>query len=158
MQQADFTRFRNVMAGMAELYSRELSNTLLDVYWLALRSWTLAEFEAAADKLMQTATFMPRPAEFNEIRKAALPTKGEAWAAVLMHLRGGYRDGSGISPETDAAVRALGGYKTLAMMPTTDLHWQEKRFAEHYGEAAEVADKREPLQIPADLRKLLGAA
>jgi hypothetical protein len=158
MQQADFARFRNVMAGLAELYQRELSNTLLDVYWLALRDWSLAEFEAGAGKLMKTAQFMPRPADFNDLRKAALPTAGEAWASVLTHLRGGYRDGSGLTPEIDRAIRSLGGYRTLAMLPVDELQWQEKRFAQHYGEMAEADHKREPLQIPADLRTLLGAA
>lgn len=112
MQQADFTRFRAVMTGMGELYQRELSGPLLDAYWLALRDWPLAEFEAAAAHLMATATFMPRPAEFNALRKAGRQTAGEAWLAVLenvpemaAHL--------GVSEAT--VVRAIHGrtYKTV---------------------------------------------
>jgi hypothetical protein len=155
MQQADFARFRSVMAGLAELYQRELSNTLLDVYWLALRDWTLADFEAASAKLMQSGQFMPRPADYTAMRKAALPTKGEAWAQVLRHCKGGYRDGSGLTPEIDAAVRALGGYRALAFLPLEEMHWQEKRFSEHYGEAAEVAEKREPFALPGSVRQLM---
>ena len=155
MQQSDFARFRNVMAGLAELYQRELSNTLLDVYWLALRDWSLGEFEAASAKLMQSGQFMPRPADYVALRKASLPTKGEAWASVLQHIKGRYRDGSGLTAEIDSAVRALGGYRALAFMPLEQMHWQEKRFAEHYGEAAEVADKRTPMALPENVRRLL---
>lgn len=148
MQQADFRRFHALLTGMAKLYEREIDDVVLDAYWLALRDWPLQEFEAGAAQLMRTAKFMPRPADFTALRKAALPTKGEAWAAVLQHLKGGYRNGAGLTPEIDAAVRPLGGYKALAFMPLGEMHWQEKRFSEHYGEAAEVREVRAPLQLP----------
>lgn len=144
MQQTDFGRFKAIMAGMAKLYEKELEPILLDVYWLALRDWTLGEFESAAGQLMRTQTFMPRPAEFMALKRAAQPTAGEAWARVLQHLKGAYRAGW-LTPEIDRAVAPLGGYRALAMMPTDELHWQEKRFAEHYADMAEAGETRESL-------------
>ena len=145
MQQTDFQRFHAVMHGMSKVYERELDNLLLDAYWLALRDWSLEEFQAAAGQLMRTSKFMPRPADFNELRKAARPTVGEAWAKVLQHLKGGYRAGDGVDPLTDKAVRAMGGYRALAMMPADQLSWQEKRFAQHYGDMSEAVETRAAL-------------
>ena len=80
MQQSDFQRFRAVMTGMAKVYERELDALLLDAYWVALRDWSLEDFERAAGELMRTNEFMPRPAAFNALRKAATKLlASEAW-------------------------------------------------------------------------------
>jgi hypothetical protein len=162
MQRDDFQRFRAVMTGMAKVYERELDGLLLDAYWLALGSWSLEDFESGAAHLMRTSKFMPRPADFNELRKASLPTAGEAWAAVLEHLKAGTREwtdggrtwdgGPTITAEIDKSVAVLGGYRALAMMPTKELPWMERRFAEHYGDLTEAAQRREVISGPGWLR------
>lgn len=154
MRPHDRTAFLEVIVGFAELKGRQLSAPAIELYWNAMQGWSIDEFRAAANVLIRTCEFMPTPKDFEELRKAPLPTKGEAWAAVLRHLRGGYRAG-GLAPEIDRAVHALGGYRHLAMMPTDQLTWQEKRFAEHYGDAREADAKREPAAIPPALRNLL---
>lgn len=148
MQQADFQRFHAIMTGMAKVYEREIDNPLLDAYWLALGDWSLGEFERGAATLMRTSKFMPRPADFNDLRKADRPTAGEAWARVLEHCkRGRYRDGSGIDPEIDQAVRALGGYRAIAMTEVDQLRFVERRFAEHYGDIEGAQDARAALGL-----------
>jgi hypothetical protein len=155
MQQSDFARFRAVMTGMGELYQRELSGPLLDAYWLALRDWSLADFEGAAAHLMATATFMPRPAEFNALRKAGRPTAGEVWPKVVEFVRRGYYrwEGGPVSrnnavpiPELPdlarAAVQALGGFHVIAMHDESKLHFLERRFAEHYDAMRDAEDVR----------------
>ncbi len=170
MQAEDFGRFRSVMAGMAKLYEREIDGPLLDAYWLALRTWSLPDFEAAAGRLMATETFMPRPADFNALRKASRPTSGEAWSVVLDHVRSGrYRwsdGGTTFTPNappppdelTNAAVRALGGYKAIAMIDEDQLPFLERRFAEHYTSMQDAAEIRQSLpQIAGPpARELLG--
>lgn len=144
MQQADFTRFRAVMAGMAEMYQRELSGTLLDAYWMALRDWTLADFEAAAGHLMAANTFMPRPSDFNALRKAGRETAAEAWVRVVRESprwRNGLKGDA--DPLIDACIRAIGGNETIAMTDLEQLHWLEKRFAEAYEELRDVHEHRE---------------
>lgn len=161
MQQSDFQHFHAVMLGMSKIYERELDQPLLDAYWLALRDWPLQEFERAAAQLMRTSRFMPRPADFTVLRRAERPTAGEAWALVLEHLRtGAYRWDSGPPTWNDAmpkldrsierSVRALGGYRALAMMPIDQLPWQERRFAQHYAEMTEVEETRAALGFGGD--------
>lgn len=153
MQQSDFQRFRAVLAGMAELYQRELSNPLLDVYWLALRSWTLADFESAAAHLMATATFMPRPSDFNALKKAGEPTAGEAWTDVLEYCSNKRK----IAPDgrTLRAANAVGGYYTIRMANIeTALPHIERRFKEAYEELSDVEETREALPEITQVRRL----
>lgn len=127
MEPHDMSRFRAVMAGMAKLYEKELDGVLLDAYWLALRNWSLTDFEDAAGHLMATAKFMPRPADFNELRKAGEPTAGEAWAVVL--------SGAKLEPGSvmERAANAVGGQKQIRMANIEhDLPHVQRRFIESY--------------------------
>lgn len=129
----DFSRFRSVLAGMSKLYERELDAPLLDAYWLALRDWPLAEFEQAAGHLMRSARFMPRPADFTDLRKAARMTSSEAFAVALQHGRGAWRAGPAV-PEVERAVQGIGGWLLIAHATTDNLRFLERRFADAYAE------------------------
>lgn len=158
MKLSDREAFLGIVIGLAELKGKQLSPEGLELYWNAIQQqrWSIEDFREAANLLVSTCQFMPEPKDFHDLRRATRATKGEAWAAVRQHLKGAYRNGDGLTPEIDAVVRILGGYRTLAMMNEEDLTWQERRFAEHYDEAADIAEKREPLRLPESIRKLLG--
>lgn len=149
MQQSDFQRFKAVMAGMGELYQRDVSGPLLDVYWLALRNWDLSDFEQAASHLLQQAQFMPRPADFTALQKAARPTYGEAWLKAVNNAGSAIVCGqvtfgkSCGDPLIDRAVHAIGGYGVIAMTDRDKLCFVEKRFAEHYESMQDAEDVRE---------------
>jgi hypothetical protein len=151
MQQADFQRFRAVMTGMAKVYEREIDGALLDAYWLALRDWSLADFEAAAAHLMRTSKFMPRPADFHELREAGRPTAAEAWLKAVEASAGAISCGRVMTVRTcgdpliDRAVRAIGGYGAIAMCDEDKLHFLERRFAEHYESIQDAEEVRAAL-------------
>lgn len=144
MQANDFTRFRAVLAGMAKLYERELDAPLLDAYWLALRDWSLSDFERAAAHLMGRSRFMPRPADFNDLRKASSMTAGEAWSAALAHARGAWRSGPAVS-EVERAVQAIGGWLVLAHANVDSLQFIERRFADAFADLETAVATREAL-------------
>lgn len=164
MEQVDFPRFRAVMAGMAKVYEREIDGPLLDAYWLALRAWSLVDFEAAAGHLMATSEFMPRPAAFTALRKAGRPTPAEAWAKAVASCKTawtpqGYVGGTSGDPHIDAAVRGLGGYSAIAMCDTDKLPFLERRFCEHYETVQDATETREALPLIASktgLHPLIG--
>lgn len=147
MQTEDFERFREVMGGLAELYQRELSKPLLDAYWVCLFDWEFEEFQEAAVELMRTQNFMPRPAQFTQLRKAGLPLAGESWAKVLAAVRGGAYRNTGVIVDalTDQAVRNIGGYQAIAMGDSSKTCFLEKRFCETFNELREVRHTREAL-------------
>lgn len=140
----DFTRFRAVLTGMAKLYEREVDGPLLDAYWLALRDWHLGEFEQAAGHLIAHSRFMPRPADFTELRKASRMTAGEAWATALQHARGAWRAGPSV-PEVERAVQAIGGWIVIAHSKTESLQFLERRFADAFTELEARVETREAL-------------
>jgi hypothetical protein len=153
MQQTDFQSFKALMNGMAKLYERELDGPVLDAYWLALRNWELADFQAASGQLMRTSKFMPRPADFEELRRAARPTAGEAWALA----RASWRAGEGTSGDDliDRVVQMLGGFGAIGHMQSDQMPFLERRFAEHYAalqEAEEIRAAVPQIASPTTLR------
>jgi len=151
----DRQQFLEIVLGFAELKGKKLSAPALELYWRAMRDWSLAEFRDAAEQLLRTCEFMPVPADFERLRKAGQATPGEAWAEVLEHCTGPYRCGTGIDDggPIDQAVAALGGYRAIAMHNSEFLHVFERRFAEHYKSGIDVASVREAVpHIASDSR------
>lgn len=147
METTDFQRFKAVMAGMARVFGAEIDKPLLDGYWLALRDWQIADFEGAAAHLMGSSKFMPRPADFNELRKkASEQSAGEAWEKVLKAIRTMYvREGASVDAKTDAVVRQMGGYAHLALMPSEDLKFRARDFQTLWADMGEVEEARTAL-------------
>lgn len=154
METTDFQRFKAVMAGMARVFGAEIDKPLLDGYWLALRDWQIADFESAAAHLMANSKFMPKPADFNELRKkAAEQSAGEAWEKVLHTIRTMYvREGARVDPKTDAVVRQMGGYAHLALMPSEDLKFRARDFQTLWADMGEVEEARTALPSVSTLR------
>ncbi len=150
MRPEDFQRFNAVMNGMAKLYERDLDAPLLDAYWLALREWPLDAFENAAAHLMGKAKFMPRPSEFNELRKAQKPVAAEAWLKArwscgTAYTPNGYVGGTSGDPLIDKAVAVIGGYGAIAMCDESKLHFLERRFKEVYESIEDAQEVRQAL-------------
>jgi hypothetical protein len=146
MQPADFESFRIRMAAMSRLFGSDMDGPLLDLYWLALRDWELPEFEAATAHLLSTAKFMPKPADYAELRKAGQPTSGEAFERARLIVRRlnpreyiGHQSGDA---RLDAAIRACGGYEALAMCTTENIGFFERRFAEHFDTISDAESVR----------------
>lgn len=142
----DFQRFKAVMAGMGRVFGADVDSVLLDAYWLALRDWTLTDFEGAAVHLMANSQFMPKPADFNELRKAGRETAGEAFQRARQIVRSlfprEYSSHQSGDPRLDAAIRACGGYEALAMCTTESIGFFENRFREHYESITDAEDVR----------------
>jgi hypothetical protein len=152
VQPSDGNRFRALLAGMGRMFGQDLDSVVLDAYWLALRDWSLSDFEAACAQLMRTCRFMPRPADFAGLVKAHARTASEAWDAVLQHCKGAYRDGSGIDGggPIDQAVAGLGGYRAVAFHDLDYLPILSRQFHERYEELRDVHETRASVPQLAD--------
>lgn len=164
MTPSDRPKFASLIAGMALLYERQLEPALIEAYWQAMQAWDIEDFRRAVNHLSTTKRFMPRPADFTALRRAAQPTAGEAWAQALDWVRtGAYRNGVS-NPETssnntgdprlDAVVRMIGGYHRIAFADQRELPFIEKRFIEHYETYTETAEARAALPSPAERLRL----
>jgi hypothetical protein len=159
----DFQRFNELMTGMARMYGSAIDRIVLDAYWLALRDWELDDFEAACGHLMRTSKFMPRPAEFTELRKAGDATPGEVFGTLrqwLHYTPNGYQLKPSTPRRIASAFAAIGGAQGYAMCDSDKLHFLEKRFCEHYEQISEHEDVRQALPgiLDARLKRLMEAA
>lgn len=158
MQPADSKRFNQLLTGVCLTFGREPEPLVLDVYWLTLRDWSLEDFERACGHILKTAKFMPRPSDFEDLRKAGRMTPGEAFAAAMVVARDcspHTRSTSG-DPRIDAAAAACGGYFAMGQQETEKLGFLERRFVEHFESISEVEDTREAVpQIAGESRARL---
>jgi hypothetical protein len=145
MLPADSERFCNLIRGMGRVFGSEPDQVVLDVYWLALKDWTLEEFEAGCANLLGSSKFMPRPADFNELRNAGRMTAGEAFAAAMAVARQSsqYRANTSGDARIDAAAAACGGYFAMGMYQTEKLGYLERRFTEHFESISDATEARE---------------
>lgn len=153
MQPTDGKRFRDLLRGMSRAFGSDIDTVTLDVYWLALSDWTLEEFETAAAHLLRNSKFMPRPSEFNALKKAGKFTATEAWDAILQHCKGAYRDGSGVDNggPVDLAVRGIGGYRAIAMHNLDYLPILQRQFVDRFEELDDAMEIRHSVPQLADL-------
>jgi hypothetical protein len=151
MKKSDRADFAEIVLGFAELKGRSLSAPAIELYWRAMQSWSIEEFRAAAAQLLTTCEWMPTPKEFADLRKAGRDTAGEAWArarAACGTCRSGGHYGSGGTcgdEFIDRVVRAIGGYRAIALSEIDKLHFLERRFAEHFETMRDAQEVREAL-------------
>lgn len=145
MQLSDRAEFLKVLNGLAAIKGKQLAIEALDLWWASMQAWDIADFKAAASHLVTSCQFMPTPYDFAQLRRAGELTAGEAWSLALSHCtcwRGGKTPGGRV----DRAVRAIGGYHTIAMADIeTALPHIERRFKEAYEELCDVEETREQL-------------
>lgn len=55
------------MANLSELFGKELSQPLVDLYWGALNDLAIEQVESAARVLIKRSKHFPKPAEFHSI-------------------------------------------------------------------------------------------
>jgi len=116
-----------------------------------MQRWPIGDFRKAAEHLLQACEFMPMPKDFEDLRKAGRATAGEAWAKALAacgscHSAHGYTNGGTCGdPFVDRIVRAIGGYKTIALCDEDKLHFLELRFTEHFDTMIDADDVREAM-------------
>jgi hypothetical protein len=146
MLPANKIEFVSVLNGLAAVKpGAKLTPEALDVWWSSFRDWSIEDFRSAAAQLAKSHEFFPNPYHFEQLRKAALPTPGEAFAQALEVARTmswHERNPTSGDPAIDAAARACGGYRALAMSDESKVAFLEKRFAEHYETIADREDVR----------------
>jgi hypothetical protein len=147
MQPADRPEFLKILNGLAAIKpGGKITPEALDVWWLAMQSWSLAEFKGAAGHLAGSVEFMPSPFHFEQLRKANAPTSGEAFATAVAHAASGnWRNGGCGDPLVDRAARSLGGYRVIAMCDEDKLSFLERRFAEHFESITDAEEVRDAL-------------
>lgn len=132
MTPADKPEFLKRIIGLAAVKpGKPLTEEAYEIWWSSLEHWEFEDFKKAAAHLAICVEFMPSPYHFEQLRKAAKPTAGEAWARIREMARRSF-EGTPEDPIAARALQALGGLRTVAMCDSDKVHFLERRFAEHY--------------------------
>lgn len=157
MTEADEPEFVRIVAAIAvQKPGKPLTSDAMALFWLSMQGWSIEDFRAAAAHLSRTVEFMPNAYHFDQLRKASLPTPGEAFQRARQIVRRlnprEYTGHDSGDARLDAAVSACGGYGALAMCTSENIGFFERRFAEHF-EAITDAET-----VRASLPQLTGGA
>lgn len=146
MQASDRKRFLETINGLQSIKpGKELTHAALDLWWSALKDWSIEEFVAAASHLARSVEFMPSPFHFEQLRKASKPTTAEAWQTALKRCLD-WRKPRETEDVIDRAVAGIGGYRAIAMADTEHSlpHFQHK-FVAAYADLDGAVTVREAL-------------
>lgn len=156
MNATDKQNFVAVLVGLSAIKpGKGLTPEAIEVWWMAMRDWDLADFRDAAALLTKTCQFMPSPYDFEQIRKAGELTAGEAWELAL--------SGALLEPgsRTERAARICGGQTHIRHADIErDLPHIQRRFMEIYDELIDVDSARQALPnwIDGTLKSLTDAS
>lgn len=159
MNAKDEPEFLKILNSMAVIKRIDLGDDVIELWWASMQRWSLADFREASAHLMHTLKWMPSPSDYNDLRKAARMTPGEAWLKAMANVhRSRYVDGQLVYPASDdplvdLCVRMLGGYAAIGACDEDRLHFLERRFAEHYETLEARDDVRVALPRIADTSK-----
>lgn len=127
MKSAEKPKLFELLAGLSEIYDKSLSETVLDIYWNALKDYSLEDVKKAVNNIVQThkyATF-PKPAEF--IAFICPPQDAEDQAELMIPEfwerfdDSGYHSFEWKNPILAMAIEHYGGWRIiLDTYPRTD--------------------------------------
>jgi hypothetical protein len=128
-------RVEEQLAILGELYNKELSSGLIDLYHLALADeMTQAQFDHAVRHIVKSRKYssLPTPAEFLDFMKAKA---GEDPIEIAHEIEQAMKGASSsrkpkLSLAADNVVALLGGWSHICMMDLRDWHFERKRIPE----------------------------
>ena len=145
MQDQDKAAFRDMMMAAGEVYGREITKPLLQVYFAALSQCGIEQVQGAMMAHMQnpdSGQFFPKPADFirqmsgtSKQQEAAIEDKASmAWACIERDIRriGSYGTLKMDDKQAIAAVKAIGGWQSLCQTETSKMEWKRKEFIRMY--------------------------
>ena len=145
MQEQDKAAFRDMMMAAGEVYGREITKPLLQMYFAALYQYGIDQAHVAMMAHMQnpdSGQFFPKPADLirqisgtSKQQESAIEDKASiAWACIERDIRriGSYGTLKLDDKQALAAVKAIGGWQSLCQTETSKMEWKRKEFIRMY--------------------------
>lgn len=138
MNQNEKPAFGGLMASVADLYGKTMTNGVAEIYWQALRAYDFADIQRAAGAHAldpDAGQYMPKPADFvRHIDGSKASQASVAWAKVVDAIRsqGSYKSVCFDDPMIHAAIQDMGGWIKVCAVLEKDLPFEERRFATSY--------------------------
>ena len=94
MQQLDYARFSIAMCALGEVFNRELTEPLIQIYFRAMNGLSIEDFERACYSAINECKFFPKPVELREMLDGSRDDQATAaWelACEANYKTGGYQ-------------------------------------------------------------------
>ncbi len=134
MNSSDRPEFVEMLNGLAAIKRVDLTKEVYEIWWRAMKDWSIDAFRDAAGYLLKNCQFMPSPYDFEQLRKENATSAAEAWSLALQHAEGKWRQCLLGDELIDRAVASLGGYRVIALTNTEKLGFLERRFKDTYND------------------------
>lgn len=142
----DKLSFEEIMLGLGEVYTKEITKPLLRIYFNALKDMSICTFEEATTKHVtsteKSGSFFPKPADLISQVKGAAQNNAQlvddkanvSWHVIEAEIRriGSYGTLQLEDKQALAAVKALGGWKYLCSLTVDKMVWAHKEFVSAY--------------------------
>lgn len=140
MNVQDKGHFQSIMIGAGELYSKEITKPLLQIYFQALQSYTIEQVSSAFTAHMvdtKHGTFMPKPADLVRLIDKDKPNPEDkariSWIAVANSFSGFYPDGFKLEDKiAAAALQSIGGRSAVGRCDASKMGFLERQFIDSY--------------------------
>lgn len=141
MVEQDKTEFKNLMLGAGELYSKEISKPLMQIFYQALIQYSIEQVKAGFSKHFvdpKNGTFFPKAADIVRMIESDKPSTEDsarlAWLAIIGEIR---RTGAYDSLKLNdklalGSLKSIGGWNYLCMSQESNLPFIEKEFISAY--------------------------
>ena len=114
----DFPRFQATMASLAEIFNREFSPQLADMYWEALKTLPIERVQAAANHAIRYTKHFPKPVEILEFsREVAIAQKAAPEVPDLAPLPRWVAAGNGLFLRYLEQRRVKDGFRGYINLP-----------------------------------------
>src|SRR3990167_9787858 len=133
----DKIKFAKIMIGLGEIYDKQITEFVADIYYEILKDFDYLKIEIAIRKVISTHKYntLPKPADILEFLQGANSDKSLiAWYQVLESVKkGGYHASIEFAdPIIPHCVNELGGWMWFCCTQKDELPFIQKRFEDLY--------------------------
>jgi hypothetical protein len=123
------------MTALAEVFDKEITETLFSVYWKVLEPFRDDESIQALNKCLTSCRFFPKPADLLESLQGKEEDRAtQAWEIVdrAMRTQGNYVSVDFGDSRIHQAIEMLGGWSYLGTITEDEWKWKRKEFESAY--------------------------
>jgi len=138
MNRSEKAVFTALLSNIAELYSKPLSPSMLEIYWTIFKDYPLENIKSAIHRHLLDHTqgkFMPKPADLLKYFEKSLEEKASnAWTQVSAAI-GFFGAHESVIFEDNlihAVIADMGGWIRLCHIQESQLFFEEKEFKRRY--------------------------
>ncbi len=162
MNDQDKRKFKELMAGVGELYGKDITKPLLSLYFNALEELSIEQVSQAFTNHVKSTgkegTFFPKPADLmrqikgsEEDRKASTDDRAMiAWSCIeqAMSRIGSYQALELEDKQALATVKAMGGWQKLCETTYDQLPFRRREFIKMYETFERTPIEKLPASLP----------